>query len=140
MAREYLGLGGKWVWRLVSFHFDDATEEGRRLWARQDFLASGEFGTLEGKRPLVLETPARMMKGEKQRNPTWDRAVPEWAYFKAPTTRSHKFSPNNHNWTAGALYGGLGTAACYLGCRSCDVECMASQSVIHQLDLVSQMQ
>lgn len=42
----------------------------------------------------------------KQRNPNWD-VLAEWAYFKAPTTRIHEFSPHNYNWTAGELYKGV---------------------------------
>ena len=136
MAKQYLGLGGKWVWRVVSFHFDDTTEEGLRLWARQDALVSGGLGSVRENSPVVLETPARIMKGEKQRNPTWHRGVPEWAYVKSPTTRNHKFSPNNHNWTAGSLYGSKGVSACYLGCRSYDVGCLARPALAHQSNLV----
>ena len=75
------------------------------LWDHQDWLISGKFGAIENRKPLTLETPARVMKGKKQRNPSWD-VLAEWAYFKAPTTRSHEFSPYIHNWTAGELYHG----------------------------------
>ena len=135
MAKEYLALGGKWVWRVVSFHFDDMTEGGLMLWARQDSLVLGGLGSVGENYPMILETPARMIKGAKQRNPTWDRAVPEWAYFKSPTTKDHKFSPNNHNWTAGSLYGSKGISACYLGCRSCKVGCFAAQVRMQQSSL-----
>jgi len=97
MAEDYLRFGGKWVWRVVRFHFDDSTEEGRRLWARQDSLVPTGPVSVPEKRPLILETPARLMKGERQRNPTWDRAIPDWQYFEAPTTKDHRFSMPNRN-------------------------------------------
>ena len=71
IAKVYLDLGGKWVWRVVSFHFDETTEEGQRLWARQDSLVSRGLGSVGENRPTILETPARMMTGTKQRNPTY---------------------------------------------------------------------
>lgn len=82
---------------MVSFYFDDTTKEGTRLLARQDSLMSGGLGSIGEKHPRILETLGRLMKGEKQRNPTWERAIPEWAYFKSPTTKNHKSSPNNHD-------------------------------------------
>jgi hypothetical protein len=63
VCKEYLALGGVWVWRVITFHFDDTYEEGLTLWDQQDWLVSGEFGAIENSKPLVLETPARMMKG-----------------------------------------------------------------------------
>ena len=56
----------------------------------------------DDRRALVLEPPARMMKGTKQMNPTW-KYFPERGYWKAPTTKDDKFSPHNHSWTAGVL-------------------------------------
>ncbi|MFW9888903.1 MAG: hypothetical protein ACFFER_12015 [Candidatus Thorarchaeota archaeon] len=87
----YLQYGGHWVQRVVTSHFDDTTEEGQSFWNRQDHLMSGDFGATYDRKPLVLQTPTRYMKGEKQRNSYLDH-VPDWALFKAPTTRDHRFS------------------------------------------------
>ncbi len=119
LVRTYLRLGGRVVLRVVTFHFDDTTEEGLRLWDRQDHLMSGAFGSADDLRPLILENPARLIRGKKQRNPIW-KYLPEWAYHKAPTTKDHKFSTYNHNWTAGILYN---RDACWVGCRVCSVQC-----------------
>lgn len=73
--------GGVWVWRVVTMYFDEDTDEGLRLWEKQDHLMSGEFGndtTLESK-PLILENPARVMKGKRAGNPNW-HLLAEWAY------------------------------------------------------------
>ncbi|RLI52606.1 MAG: hypothetical protein DRP09_17590 [Candidatus Thorarchaeota archaeon] len=125
VCQDYLRWGGRFVWRVVTFHFDDTTQTGLDLWDRQDHLMSGDFGGIDDLRPLVLETPARLMKGRKQRNPTWDH-LGEWAYFKAPTTRDHRFTPHNHNWTAGVLY--PERDACWVGCRKCTVQCLVPQN------------
>jgi len=92
----------------------------------------GDFGCVDGLSPEVLENPARLIRGEKQQNPTW-RYLPEWAYFKAPTTKDYKFSPHNHNWTAGALYD---QPACWVGCRQCHVQCLSwdNQSILTDFD------
>jgi len=119
LVRTYLRNGGQVVLRVVSFHFDDTTEEGLRLWNRQDNLMSGAFGSADDLRPLILENPARLIRGKKQRNPTW-KYLTEWAYHKAPTTKDHKFSTYNHNWTAGVLYD---MDTCWVGCRNCPVQC-----------------
>jgi hypothetical protein len=119
------------TWRVVSFYFDDTTDEGNMLWERQDHLMSGEFGAASDRRALVLETPARVMKGKKQMNPNW-KYLPEWGYRKAPTTKDHKFSPHNHNWTAGVLY--PENDACWVGCVSCTVQCLSrDQNVLTEL-------
>jgi hypothetical protein len=47
LCEEYLLLSGVWVWRVINFHFDDTCEEGLALWNQQDWLISGEFGTIE---------------------------------------------------------------------------------------------
>ena len=83
---------------------------------------SGDFESVDDLQPLILENPARLIRGDKQRNPTW-KYLPDWAYHKAPTTKDHRFSPYNHNWTAGVLYG---TDACWVGCRKCLVQCQTS--------------
>jgi len=119
MVRTYLQEGGQAVLRVVTFHYDDTTEEGLRLWDRQDHLMSGAFGSVDALQPLILENPARLIRGKKQQNPTW-KYLGEWAYHKAPTTRDHRFSPYNHNWTAGVLYE---KDACWVGCRGCTVQC-----------------
>lgn len=120
-AKAYLELGGLWVWRVVTFHFDDTTELGLDLWERQDWLMSGKAGAVNDMQPLVLETPARIKKGEKAGSVVWERGVPEWAYRKAPTTRDHSFSPHVHDWTAGPLYE---QPACWVGCDDCKVQCL----------------
>ena len=99
LVPSFLRHGGRVVLRNVTFHFDDTIEEGLRLWERQDRLMRGSFGVFGDLRPEVLENPARLIRGKKQRNPQW-KVVGDWAYFKAPTTKDHKFSPHNHNWTA----------------------------------------
>ncbi|MHA1137778.1 MAG: hypothetical protein ACTSSE_14960 [Candidatus Thorarchaeota archaeon] len=43
------------------------------------------FGDLQ---PEFLKNPVRLIRGKKQRNPTW-KVVGDWAYFKAPTTKDH---------------------------------------------------
>ena len=127
-ARKYLSLGGRWVWRVVTFYFDDTKKEGQDLWDRQDGLMRTKLGAVIDNAPFVLENPARLMKGEKEGNPLWGTVIPEWAYHKAPTTKDHKFSPHNHNWTSGCLYSGkfahVEVPACWVGCRDCDVECL----------------
>ena len=84
---------------------------------------SGESGAVSDRKALVLETPARVMKGKKQVNPNW-KYLPEWGYWKTPTTKDHKFSPHNHNWTAGVLY--PKKDACWVGCTSCSVQCLTT--------------
>jgi len=120
-ARAYLELGGLWVWRVVTFRFDDTPELGLHLWKRQDELMSGKVGAVDGKHALVLETPARIKKGEKAGSVVWEKGVPEWAYWKAPMTRDHSFSPHVHDWTAGLLYN---QPACWVGCDDCEVQCL----------------
>lgn len=120
LVRSFLRHGGRVVLRNVTFHFDDTTEDSLRLWEKQDMLMRGDFGVFGDIRPEVLENPARLIRGKKQRNPTW-KYVGDWAYFKAPTTKDHKFSPHNHNWTAGVLYD---QPACWVGCRQCPVQCL----------------
>ncbi len=120
LCREYLTLGGLWVWRTITFHFTDLTDEGLTHWDKQDLLMSGEFGMTAERQPLVLETPARIKKGKKVRNPFW-HLFGEWAYFKAPTTKDHKFSKHNHDWTAGVLY--PDKESCWMGCERCPSQC-----------------
>ena len=96
-------MGGTVTWRVVNFYFDDTTKEENERWNGQDRLMSGEFGAVSDRRALVSETPARVMRGRKQMNPNW-KYLPEWAYWKPPTTKDHKFSPHNHNRTIGMLY------------------------------------
>jgi hypothetical protein len=124
VCEEYLRLGGVFVWRAVSFGFDDTMDEGIRLDEKQDFLLSGEFGKVGDEKPLVLETPARLMKGKKQRNPNWE-VLAEWAYFKAPSTKDHKFTPMTHNWTAGVQDDEKD--ACWYGCHQCPNQCMVTR-------------
>ncbi len=81
---------------------------------------SGVFGSVDGLQPLILENPARLIRGKKQRNASW-KHIPDWAYHKAPTTKKHKFSRCNRNWTAGVLYD---QPACWLGCQQCPVQCL----------------
>ena len=121
MCKDFLRLGCTVTCRVVSFYFDDTIDEGDLLWDRQDHLMSVKFGAVSDRRALVLETPARVMKGKKQMNPNW-KYLPEWAYWKAPTTKDHKFSPHNHNWTAGVLY--PEKDACWVGCGSCTIRCL----------------
>ncbi len=102
LVRTYLRHGGQVVLRVVTFHFDDTTEKGLRLWDKQDYLMSGAFGSVGDLRSLVLENPARLIRGKKQRTPTW-KCLPDWAYHKAPTAKDHRFSAYNHNWTAGSV-------------------------------------
>lgn len=102
---------GKGVWRVVTFYFDDTTEVGNMLWDRQDEMMAWDS---------VLEQPARVMKGKKHNNPVW-KYIPEWAYWKAPTTKDHKFSAYNHNWTAGVMYD---RPACWVGCVRCTHQCV----------------
>ncbi|MFQ5833943.1 MAG: hypothetical protein ACE5H4_14650 [Candidatus Thorarchaeota archaeon] len=120
VCKSYLQFGGHFAWRPVSFHFDDTTSEGLRLWSRQGQLMNGELGATSERSPWVLENPARVMRGKKEYNPNW-RILAEWAYFKAPTTKRHRFSAHNHNWTAGVLYD---EDACWVGCRECTVQCL----------------
>lgn len=108
---KYTALGGKGLWRVVTFHFDDDMEVAEELWKRQDELMAQKY---------VLEQPARLMKGKKHTNPVW-KYVPRWAYFKAPKTSDHKFSAHNHNWTAGLLYD---RPACWVGCKECEHWCV----------------
>lgn len=109
------------MWRVVTFHFDDTTELGLDLWEQQDSLMSGVVGVVEGKRLLVLETSARIKKGEKAGSVVWEKGVPEWACWKAPTTKGHSFSPHVHDWTAKPLYN---QPVCWVGCDDCEVQCL----------------
>ena len=84
---------------------------------------SGKLGAVNDRKVLALEIPARVMKGKKQMNPNW-KYLPEWAYWKAPTTKDHKFNPHKHNWTAGVLYSEKD--ACWVGCTSCTVQCLTT--------------
>lgn len=90
---------------------------------RQDHLMSGELGVVSDRRALVLETPSRVIRGRKQMNSNW-KYLPEWAHWKAPTTKDHRFSPHNHNWTAGVLY--PEKDACSVGCASSTVQCLTT--------------
>ncbi|MHA2143488.1 MAG: hypothetical protein ACXADD_18580 [Candidatus Thorarchaeota archaeon] len=119
VCRNYLRSRGDFVARLVSFHFDDTIEAGLRLWDLQDNLVSGQWGASGDRKPLRLENPARVMRGTKEENPNWS-VLADWAYFKAPTTKDHKFSAYNHNWTAGVLYD---NDVCWVACRYCSVKC-----------------
>ncbi|MFQ5834231.1 MAG: hypothetical protein ACE5H4_16120 [Candidatus Thorarchaeota archaeon] len=71
MCRSYLQSGGHFVWCPVSFHFDDTTSDGLRLWSRQDQLMCGRLSATSERSPWVLENPARVMRGKKEYNPTW---------------------------------------------------------------------
>ena len=85
----------------------------------------------DDRRARTLETPMMVNKGKKQMNPYW-KYLPEWGYRKAPTTKDHKFSPHNHNWTAGVLY--PEKDACWVGCASCAVQCLSrDQNVLTEL-------
>jgi ferredoxin len=61
-VRTYLRHDGRVVLRVVSFHFDDTTEEGLRLWNKQNHLISGIFGSMGGQQPLILENPREYIK------------------------------------------------------------------------------
>ena len=37
-TQEYFQNGGEFLWRLVTLHFDDTTEEGYALWASHHTL------------------------------------------------------------------------------------------------------
>lgn len=141
-ARRYLSLGGKWVQRVVTFYFDDTTQEGRRLWRRQDELMKGRIPGVSDNNAIVIENPARLMKGTKEWNPLWDNEVPQWAYFKAPTLKDHRYSPHNHNWTASPLYQSrfspVVTKACWEGsCLTCTIDCGVASSTPKQTTLES---
>jgi len=86
---------------------------------------SEEFGAVNDRSALVLEAPARVMKGKKQMNPNW-KYLSEWGYRKAPTTKDHRFSDHNHNWTAGVLYPEKG--ACWIGCASRKIQCQVGKT------------
>ena len=82
---------------------------------------NGELGATDERRPLALETPARVMGDQKQQTPSWQYFA-EWAHFKALTTRNDRFSPHNYNWTAERLY--PEKEACWVGCRVCTMQCL----------------
>ena len=97
--KRYLRHGGQVVLRVVSFHFDDTTEEGLRLWERQDGFMRGAFGSVEDLEPLILENPSRLIRGKKQRTP------PGSICQTGPTTKpqQQKTTSSLHTTTTGLL-------------------------------------
>ena len=103
---------GKFVFRLVTFHFNDTTQSGKIWWEIQDRMAAWNN---------VIEQPARVTRT----NPVYKKWLPDWAYFKALSTAEHKFYATAHRFTAGMLYPHL--LACWVGCKNCKHQCATKE-------------